>query len=114
LCGGWAGGSRATIEPVVVDMSRDAAELRILICAAIQKAPPMFAVTNYGFEDKFVKVIGDMRTFMQHALYAKYSCTHVHIRAHSYAHKHARKPFARVHSARCEHFFVSFAWEMHV
>ena len=46
---------------MTVDMSRDPAELKNLISAAIQKAPPMFAVTKYGFEEKFVKVVRDMR-----------------------------------------------------
>jgi hypothetical protein len=52
---------RAKIEPVVVDMARDKTVLKEIISSALQTAPPMFAVINYGFEDKFVNLKGDMR-----------------------------------------------------
>ena len=59
--------ARAKIAPVVVDMTRDEAEIKALIIGALQKAPPIFAATKYGFEDKFLHLVRALRE--KHALH---------------------------------------------
>lgn len=52
---------RATLQPVVVDLSRSENEVKNAIREALQKTPPMFAVTGYGFENKFDQIVAAMR-----------------------------------------------------
>ena len=59
---------RETLHPVVVDLSRGENEIKNAIREALQKTPPMFAVTGYGFENKFDHIVAAMR--QRHNLHA--------------------------------------------